>query len=394
MELALVNGQVMTDHGLEEGLAVVMAAGRVTAVVAETDLAARVERRDLDGGILLPGFVDIQVNGGGGVLFNDSPTPEAIAAIGAAHRRFGTTSFLPTLISDELAVVGAAIGAARAAIAAGTPGVLGAHIEGPFLNTEQKGIHDATKFRRMDDDSLALLTSLGRGRTLVTLAPEVAGAAMIQRLAAAGVVVSAGHTNATYAQTVAGLDAGLTGFTHLFNAMSPLTSREPGVVGAALSDPRSWCGIIVDGQHVDPVVLKLALRCRPLERFMLVTDSMPCVGSDQRTFVLQNKTITVRDGACFDARGRLAGSNLDMASALRNAVSLLGVSLADASRMASHNPAEFLGLGDQIGRIAPGYRADLVLLDDALEVRAVWVGGDRSEEVPAPGAVRRAVGDG
>ena len=392
MELALVNGQVMTDHGLEEGLAVVMAAGLITAVVPETDLGADVARRDLDGGILLPGFVDIQVNGGGGVLFNDSPTAEAIATIGAAHRRFGTTSFLPTLISDELAVVGAAIGAARAAIASGVPGVLGAHIEGPFLNTEQKGIHDATKFRRMDDDSLALLTSLGSGRTLVTLAPEVAGAAMIQRLAAARVVVSAGHTNATYAQTVAGLDAGLTGFTHLFNAMSPLTSREPGVVGAALSDPRSWCGIIVDGQHVDPVVLKLALRCRPLERFMLVTDSMPCVGSDQRSFVLQNKTIIVRDGACFDARGRLAGSNLDMASALRNAVALLGVSLAEASRMASRNPAEFLGLGDEIGRIARGYRADLVLLDDTLDVRAVWMGGDSGEE--APGANRRAVGDG
>jgi N-acetylglucosamine-6-phosphate deacetylase len=394
MELALVNGQVMTDRGLEDGLAVVLAAGRIAAVVAETELGAHIARRDLDGGILLPGFVDTQVNGGGGVLFNDSPTPEAIAAIGAAHRQFGTTSFLPTLISDELAVVSAAIGAARAAIAAGTPGVLGAHIEGPFLNTEQKGIHDATKFRRMDDDSLALLTSLGSGRTLVTLAPEVAGAAMIQRLAAAGVVVSAGHTNATYAQSLAGLDAGLTGFTHLFNAMSPLTSREPGVVGAALSDPRSWCGIIVDGQHVDPVVLKLALRCRPLERFMLVTDSMPCVGSDQRSFRLQNKTITVRDGACFDARGRLAGSNLDMASAVRNAVSLLGVSLADASRMASRNPAEFLDLGGEIGRIAPGYRADLVLLDDGLDVRAVWVGGAVGEGAPGPGAVRRAVGDG
>ncbi|HEY1448494.1 MAG TPA: N-acetylglucosamine-6-phosphate deacetylase [Caulobacteraceae bacterium] len=394
MELALVNGQVMTDRGLEDGLAVVLAAGRIAAVVAETELGAHIARRDLDGGILLPGFVDIQVNGGGGVLFNDSPTPEAIAAIGAAHRRFWTTSFLPTLISDELAVVSAAIGAASAAIASDTPGVLGAHIEGPFLNTEQKGIHDATKFRHMDDDSLALLTSLGSGRTLVTLAPEVAGAAMIQRLAAAGVVVSAGHTNATYAQSLAGLDAGLTGFTHLFNAMSPLTSREPGVVGAALSDPRSWCGIIVDGQHVDPVVLKLALRCRPLERFMLVTDSMPCVGSDQRSFRLQNKTITVRDGACFDARGRLAGSNLDMASAVRNAVSLLGVSLADASRMASRNPAEFLDLGGEIGRIAPGYRADLVLLDDGLDVRAVWVGGAVGEGAPGPGAVRRAVGDG
>jgi N-acetylglucosamine-6-phosphate deacetylase len=168
--------------------------------------------------------------------------------------------------------------------------------------------------------------------------------------------------------------------------MSPLTSREPGVVGAALSDPRSWCGIIVDGQHVDPVVLKIALACRPLERFMLVTDAMPCVGSDLESFMLQNKLITVRDGACFDARGRLAGSDLDMAGAVRNAVSLLGVSLADASRMASGNPAEFLGLGQVIGRIAPGYRADLVLLDDELRVRDVWIGGQNEAGEPLAAA--------
>jgi N-acetylglucosamine-6-phosphate deacetylase len=167
----------------------------------------------------------------------------------------------------------------------------------------------------------------------------------------------------------------------LFNAMSPIASRAPGVVGAALSDPRSWCGIIVDGQHVDPVVLKLALRCRPLERFMLVTDAMPCVGTDMTSFTLQGKRITVRNGACFDERGRLAGSDLDMAGAVRMAVSLLGVSLYEASRMASSNPAEFLGLGDELGRIERGYRADLVQLDKDLTVRRTWIGGVMSEDV-------------
>jgi len=394
MAFAFVNGQVMTEAGLQTGLAVIVDKDRIQGIVPLAEVGPGPERLDLDGGLLLPGFIDIQVNGGGGALFNDSPSPESIAAIGAAHRRFGTTGFLPTLISDELAVVGAAMEAARGAMAAGSPGVLGVHIEGPFLNTAQKGIHDATKFRRMDDDSLVLLTSLAGGRTLVTLAPEVAGAAMIARLAAAGVIVSAGHTNASYAQTLAGLDAGMTGFTHLFNAMSPLTSREPGAVGAALHDPRSWCGIIVDGQHVDPVVLKLALRCRPLDRFMLVTDAMPCVGSDQKTFTLQNKTITARDGACFDDRGRLAGSDLDMAKAVRNAVDLLGLTLAQASRMASANPAEFLGLGAERGRIAPGYRADFVLLDDRLEVRRVWIGGVSVDERRADDGPRRAAGDG
>jgi N-acetylglucosamine-6-phosphate deacetylase len=390
MNLALVNGQVMTDHGLQEGLAVVLAADRIARLCPIGELPAKLPRHDLGGSRLLPGFIDVQVNGGGGLLFNDSPTAESIAAIGAAHRRFGTTGFLPTLISDEFGIVGKAIAAVREAIRRGVPGVLGAHIEGPFLNSDKKGIHDAAKLRRMDDAGLDLLTSLDVGRTLVTLAPEVAGAAMIGRLAMAGVTVSAGHTNASYGQTIAALDAGLTGFTHLFNAMSPIASRAPGVVGAALSDERSWCGIIVDGQHVDPVVLKLALKCRPLSRFMLVTDAMPCVGTDLKTFTLQGKTITVRNGACFDGRGRLAGSDLDMAMAVRNAVNLLGVSLADASHMASRNPAEFLGLGNEIGRIAPGYRADLVLLDEALNVCRTWISGDVSDETP----VLAAAGDG
>jgi N-acetylglucosamine-6-phosphate deacetylase len=265
--------------------------------------------------------------------------------------------------------------AARAAMAAEVPGVLGVHIEGPFLNPVQKGIHEAERLRRMDEACVELLSSAGPGRTLVTLAPEMVSAAMIERLAQAGVIVSAGHTNASYVRTKVALDAGMTGFTHLFNAMSPLTSREPGVVGAALSDSRSWAGIIVDGRHVDPVVLKIALACRPTDRFLLVTDAMPCVGTDQKRFVLQGKTISVRNGACFDSRGRLAGSDLDMASAFRNAIDMLGVSIAEASRMASRNPAQFLGLGDELGRIAPGYRADLVLLDDDFAVRETWIGG-------------------
>ncbi|HXV00215.1 MAG TPA: N-acetylglucosamine-6-phosphate deacetylase [Caulobacteraceae bacterium] len=392
MAAALVNGQVMIDDGLAEGLAVVISGETIAAVVPERDLAGGTVRIDLDGGLLLPGFIDTQVNGGGGVLFNDSPTPGTIARIGVAHRRFGTTGFLPTLISDDLSVVGAAIDATRKAMAQGTPGVLGVHIEGPFLNSEQKGIHDAGKLRRMDEAGLALLASLGAGRTLVTLAPEMAGTAMIQRLVGAGVIVSAGHTNASCAQTRAALEAGMSGFTHLFNAMSPLTSREPGVVGAALADEAAWCGIIVDGRHVDPVVLQIALKCRPLDRFVLVTDAMPCVGTDLTSFTLQNKLITVRDGACFDARGRLAGSDLDMASAVRNAVSLLGLGVAQASRMASRNPAEFLGLGASHGRIAPGYRADLVLLDEALEVDETWIAGRPSAGTPARAA--HAAGDG
>jgi N-acetylglucosamine-6-phosphate deacetylase len=386
MALALVNGRVMTDRGLAEGVAVLIEGERIAALAPREELTGPLEVRDLRGALLLPGFIDTQVNGGAGLLFNDEPTAATIAAIGAAHRRFGTTGFLPTLISDDLGTVKVAIDAARDAITAGVPGVLGIHIEGPYLNVTRKGIHDASKLRRTDDSSFALLTSLGVARTLVTLAPEETSLETIERLVKAGVVVSAGHSDAPYAIVRAALDRGVSGFTHLFNAMSPLTAREPGVVGAALEDASAWCGIIVDGVHVDPVVLKLALRLRPHERFNLITDAMPCVGSAETSFQLQGRPITVRDGACFDDEGTLAGSALDMAGAVRNAVRLLGLDLADASRMASRNPAEFLGLDHELGRIARGCFADLVLLDDDLHVLETWIHGRPSAEANASAA--------
>ena len=375
MQLILVNGRILTGAGIVEGQALAIRDGRIEGVIAAADIPAGARRHDLDGGLLVPGFIDTQVNGGGGVLFNDSPTVEAIAAIGAAHRPYGTTGFMPTLISDDLAVVDRAMRAAEQAIAAGVPGVLGVHIEGPFLNVKRKGIHDPSKFRVLDDEAVALLSSLKRGKTLVTLAPETTTPDMVRQLVAAGVTVAAGHTNAAYGTTRKALDAGLTGFTHLFNAMSPLTSREPGVVGAALESQSAWCGIIVDGRHVDPAVLRIALRTRPLDRFMLVTDAMPTVGLVDKNFDLQGRHIRVVDGVCVDDHGTLAGSDLDMAGAVRNAMSMLGLSLEDAVAIASAAPAAFLGLAGERGTIAPGQAADLVLLDDALNVRETWIDG-------------------
>jgi N-acetylglucosamine-6-phosphate deacetylase len=350
--------------------------GRIVDVVAESDprcLAA--QRYDLQGQLLLPGFIDSQVNGGGGALFNNAPSVETIRAIGAAHRRFGTTGFLPTLISADLDVVARAIAAVRGAIQAGVPGVLGIHIEGPFLNVARKGVHDPAKLRELDASAVGLLTSLRGGKTLVTLAPEMTTPDIIERLARSGVVVSAGHTNATYAEIASALRHGLTGFTHLFNAMSQLTGREPGVVGAALDDPNSWCGIIVDGEHTSPVVLRIALRSKPHNRFMLVTDAMPGVGTDQKFFNLEGRKITVTGLVCVDEDGRLAGSNIDMASCVRNAVKLLQLPLPEAVRMASLYPAEFLGIAHDTGRIRAGYRANLVLADDDLNVLQTWIDG-------------------
>jgi len=379
MPIALLNGRVLRDSTLVAGQCVLIEGSRILDIVPDSHPSCRdAAPVDLGGQLLLPGFIDLQVNGGGGVLFNDAPSVDSIRQIGEAHRRFGTTGFMPTLISADLDVVGRAIAAARGAIQAGVPGVLGIHIEGPFLNVERKGVHDPAKLRELDTSALGLLTSLGTGRTLVTLAPEMTTPEIIRKLATAGIIVSAGHTNATYVEVVQALRHGLTGFTHLFNAMSQLTGREPGVVGAALESLDSWCGIIVDGEHISPVVLRLAMRCKPTSRFMLVTDAMPSVGTDARSFKLQGRDITVSGSVCLDEDGRLAGSNIDMASCVRNAVSLLGVSLPEAVRMASLHPAEFLGLAHELGRIEPGYRANLVLADDRLNVLETWIEGRSS----------------
>jgi N-acetylglucosamine-6-phosphate deacetylase len=376
MSTALVNGRILNGQGFVGGLGVVIDGDRIAAVLPEAEALARADDRfDLAGGRLAPGFIDTQVNGGGGVLFNDDLTVDAIAAIGAAHRRFGSTGFLPTLISDDLDAIDRAMRAVEQAIAAGVPGVLGVHVEGPFLNAARAGIHDKAKFRLLDERARTLLGSLRAGRTLVTLAPELTEPEMIAQLSTAGVIVAAGHTDATYEEIEAALAAGVTGFTHLFNAMSPLTSRAPGVVGAALTDPASYCGIIVDGRHVHPAALRIALACKPLDRFMLVTDAMPSVGLVDKTFVLQGQTIMVQDGVCVAADGTLAGSDLDMAGAVRNSVAMLGLDPADAIRMASLNPATFLGLDHLLGRIAPGHLASLVLLDEAFAVQATWIDG-------------------
>jgi N-acetylglucosamine-6-phosphate deacetylase len=376
MRTALVNGRLLTGEGLVSGRTLLMSGARIEALVEPTDSrCAGALTVDLEGKLLFPGFIDVQVNGGGGVLFNDDPNPESIRAIGAAHRRFGTTGFLPTLISDDLDTIGQAIDAVQSALDGGMPGVLGIHIEGPFLNWARRGVHDSKHLRPLDTSMVSLLSRLRGGRTVLTLAPEMTTPDIIAKLVASGVLVSAGHSEASFAATTAAIAQGLRGFTHLFNAMARIEPRDPGIAAAALYDEKTWCGIIVDGHHVDPIMLKLALRCKPRDRFMLVTDAMPVVGSAQTTFVLQGRMIKVVDGICRDDNGTLAGTALDMASAVRNAVSLLGLDIVEAARMASEYPAEFLGLGFELGRIAPGYRANLVLMDDELTVQKTWIDG-------------------
>lgn len=381
MKTVLRNARILAGDEFRDDLAVVIEDGRITALVSDAapQLGSADEQVDLGGGWLLPGFIDAQVNGGGGVLFNNTPDVDSLRTLAAAHRRFGTTGLLPTLISDDVQVMRRAIDATRAAIAQGVPGVLGIHLEGPYIAPARKGTHDANKFRVPDADEIAMAASLDNGVTLLTLAPERVPLESIRALVERGVIVAAGHTAASYEEARAGLDAGIRGFTHLYNAMSPLTGREPGAVGAALEDRDSWIGIIADGVHVHPASLRVALAAKPRGKVMLVTDAMPPVGADSPSYELYGEVITAVDGVVRNAAGSLAGSALDMATAVRNAVHLLGLPLDEAARMASRYPAQFLNLDDRLGEIAVGYQADLVLLDDALQVRATWIAGERED---------------
>jgi len=381
MKTVLRNARILAGDDFRDDLALVIESGRITALVSDAApmLGQADEQVDLGGGWLLPGFIDAQVNGGGGVLFNNSPDVATLRTLAQAHRRFGTTGLLPTLISDDVQVMRAAIAATRQAISEGVPGVLGIHLEGPYIAPARKGTHDANKFRVPDAAEIALAASLDNGVTLLTLAPERVPLESIRALVERGVVVAAGHTAASYEEARAGLEAGIRGFTHLYNAMSPLTGREPGAVGAALEDRDSWVGIIADGVHVHPASLRVALATKPRGKVMLVTDAMPPVGAEDPSYELYGEVITAVDGVVRNAAGSLAGSALDMATAVRNSVQLLGVSLAEAARMASTYPAQFLNLDDRYGHIAEGHHADLVLLDDALQVRSTWIAGQRED---------------
>ena len=380
---ALLVDRVLTDDGFAKGSCVIVQDGQIVSIVSAADCPVDIERANLTGD-LVPGFIDLQVNGGGGVLLNDRPSVEGIRKIAEAHRTFGTTGLLPTLISDDLDTISRAIAAVDQAIAAGVPGILGIHLEGPFLNARKKGIHDASKFRTLDEAALDLITSLKNGKTLVTLAPELVAHDMIHSLNARGVIVAAGHTAATYEEMEAALACGVSGFTHLFNAMPVMESRAPGAVGAALGSPSAWCSVIVDGHHVHPAMLRIALAAKGAERIVLVTDAMPSVGSTKDSFDLGGQTIAAIGGKCVSADGTLAGADLNMAQAVRNASLMMNVPIESAIRMASANPAAALGISDKSGAIRPGLSANFALLDARGFVSATWIDG--VEYRPAEGS--------
>jgi len=357
--------------------AVIVDNAHILDVVPEAVVPSDLPVHRLAGGVLAPGFIDVQVNGGGGVLLNDAPTAEGVRTICDAHAKFGTTALLPTLITDSPGITAKAVASVKLAIAGGALGCLGIHLEGPFLSPERRGAHDANLIRTMTDADVDEILSLGIETLLVTVSPERIAPAVIRRLVQGGVIVSLGHSDATYEQILAAVDAGARGVTHLFNAMSPLTHRAPGVVGGALDAGELWCGLIADGHHVHPAAIGIALRAkRQPGRIFLVTDAMSTVGSDQQTIELNGRTVWRKDGVLVLEDGTLAGSDLDMMSGVRYLVRQVGVELGEALRMASTYPAEFLKRPD-LGRIAAGARADLVHIDDDLKAKATWRAGNQ-----------------
>lgn len=357
--------------------ALVVKDDRIEGIIAANS-PTDAERVVLDGGMITPGFIDLQVNGGGGRLLTDSPTVETIETISATFARFGTTALLPTLISSTRETRDAAIAAGAEAARQGGAGFLGLHLEGPHLNVARKGAHEAAHIRAMEEDDLLALIAARRKlpNLLVTLAVESVAPSQITRLHDAGIVVGIGHSDGSYDAVRAAAEAGATIVTHLFNAQSQLMSREPGVVGAALDLGSLHAGLIADGIHVHPASIGVALRAkRGPGRIFLVTDAMAPAGTEATSFELNGRTVYRRDGALRLGDGTLAGADLTMIDAVAYTHRTLGLPLEDALRMASLYPAEALGVAHERGSFVRGKRADFVHLGDDLSVRRTIIGG-------------------
>ncbi|WP_448546509.1 N-acetylglucosamine-6-phosphate deacetylase [Thalassotalea fusca] len=327
-------------------------------------------------GLVVPGYIDIQVNGGGGVLFNDSPSLDKIKTIIAAHSFYGTTAMLPTLITDKVEVMAEAADAMAMAIAEKIPGIVGIHFEGPHLSVAKKGAHSAEYIREITAKEWEVLSRKDLGQIIVTLAPETVSPEDIKRMVSLGIKVCLGHTNADFNTAQQAVDAGADGFTHLFNAMSPIQGREPGVTGCALLNDSASTGIIVDGHHVDYATCRLAMKTKPQGKVLLVTDAMPPVGTNDDSFAFFNRTVHLNDGKLTSTTGELAGSVLDMATAVKNTYEKVGVTLEEALRMASFYPAQYINQGHIRGLLKIGYQADFTVLDSDLNVKSTWIAGE------------------
>lgn len=374
MSVTYLPSSLFDGQHIQQNLAITVSHGKIVALCAPKNISGDIIKLD---GLLSAGFVDVQVNGGGGVLFNNAPSLATLQTMSKAHSSFGTTSMLPTLITDDIAVMQQAANAIADALVSNVAAIKGVHFEGPHLSTAKKGIHSQQHIRHISDRELSVFCRQDLGQVVVTLAPENVPADVIADLVNQGVKVCLGHSNADIEISLKALAAGATGFTHLFNAMSPLMGRAPGMVGAALLDNDSYCGLIVDHHHVHQRCCQLAFKCKGYHKTMLVTDAMAQVGGQLDTLEYFGSQITRHGNKLTLPDGSLAGSALDMASAVRHCTLDLNVPLTGALTMASQTPAEFLGLAISHGTIAVGLQADMVLLDKDLQAKSTWINGVR-----------------
>jgi N-acetylglucosamine-6-phosphate deacetylase len=372
---AITGANVFTGERTFKNYAVICKDDKILSITPENLLDNDIKRVELNGGTLCAGFIDIQVNGGGGVLLNNAPTVESLKKMVTGHRQFGTTGMMPTMISDTSDVVKQGVKAAQAAIEDGVSEVLGIHIEGPFFNPARRGAHLEEHIREINDDDLTWPSLLPDGKFIYTIAPEMTTSQRITQILQTGAKICVGHTGANYDEVKIALDLGVDGFTHLHNAMTPMQGRAPGVVGAALESQEAWVGVIVDGHHVHSATLKTSIAAKPKGKVVLVTDAMATVGSDEKSFRIYDETIFEKDGKLVNAEGNLAGAAISMIEAVENATKLLDLPLEEAIRMASLYPAQYLGLGDSLGLLKSGYKANMVHFSDNFDVTSTWVAG-------------------
>lgn len=372
---ALTNCTLFTGSDTLYQHAVIIDGNTIIKVCPEADLDSSIKTIDLDGANVSPGFIDLQLNGCGGVMFNDEINADTLQTMHLANLKSGCTSYLPTLITSSDEDMRAAITAQREYSARYANQSLGLHLEGPYLNLARKGIHTESYIRPSDDTMVDFICDNADVVAKVTLAPEQNNPQHIKKLSDAGIVVSIGHTNATYQQARESFAEGITFATHLFNAMTPMTGREPGVVGAIYDTSEVYAGIIADGFHVDYANIRIAQRVKG-EKLVLVTDATAPAGAEMTEFNFVGKTVYVKDGKCVGADGTLGGSALTMIEAVENCVKHVGLSLDETLRMATLYPAKAIGIDHKLGRIKSGMIANLAIFDSKFKILNTVVNGE------------------
>ena len=374
MKHAITGAKIFSDHKLLDNKALLIDGENIIGIVAKNDIPDNIKIQQLNGGILSPGFIDLQVNGGGGKLFNNSPEKESLDEIIKAHQHFGTTSIMPTVISDSLNVLQRCTSTIANEIN-NNKSLLGVHIEGPFFNVKYRGVHQKQYINTINNDYLNLFEGLQGFPVMLTLAPECISIKQLKHLKSLGFKILAGHTDASYDQLEEAIKYGLDGFTHLFNAMGQISAREPGVVGSALNFNNTAASIIVDLHHVHPSLIEMSYKQKPKGKLFFVSDSMATINHGEPSFELYDEVVSESNGRLINSEGKLAGSSITQIDAIKNAYTSCNITLSDAIAMATSYPAEYLGVDDYLGSLKANYRADLAHFDIDFNVKNVWVAG-------------------